>query len=619
MQGWSYGVPVEVGAREIGSGRCRLCVWAPFRRKVEVQLLGPPPRRISLARGERGYFQAELSGVGPGERYLLHLDGGRGLPDPASRSQPEGVHGPSELVGQTSHGWSDGDWRGLSLERLVFYELHVGCFTPQGTFEAVIPRLPELARLGVTALEIMPVAAFPGDRNWGYDGVHPFAVQHSYGGPEGLKRLVDACHRQGLAVALDVVYNHLGPEGNYLREYGPYFTDRYRTPWGEALNFDGPESDEVRNYFCENARQWFHDYHLDALRLDAVETIHDQSAVPFLQELAARCAGWARELGRPLYLIPESGLNDPRLIRPPELGGCGLPAQWSDDFHHALHVLLTGERSGYYADFGKLADLAKAYREGFVYDGRYSLYHRRRHGASAADLPGSQLVVCSQNHDQVGNRMLGERMGSLVGLEALKLSAAALLLAPCLPLLFMGQEYGEPAPFQYFVSHSDPALAEAVRRGRKQEFASFGWRGEPPDPLDPHTFSGSRLSWDLQRRTPHKELLAYHRELLRLRREEPALRSFARSDVEAEALEQQRQLTLRRRGGGQELLCLLSFAAEDRKLALGPLSGTWRRIFDSSETRWLGPGPTLPDRLPGGGELTVRAYGCAVYRKVEDI
>jgi maltooligosyltrehalose trehalohydrolase len=411
-----------------------------------------------------------VQGVKPGTRYFYRLDGNTERPDPASKFQPEGVHGPSQVI-DPHFVWEELHWSGIPFSHYVLYELHVGTFTAQGTFDAIVPHLDELKDLGITSIEIMPVAQFPGDRNWGYDGVYPGAVQNSYGGPEGLKRLIDACHQRGLAVTLDVVYNHLGPEGNYLCDFGPYFTDRYHTPWGAAINFDGPDSDAVRRFFIENALSWVTEFRLDALRLDAVHGIFDFSALHFLQELAAAVHEQAERLNRRIYVIAESDLNDVRLVSSPELGGYGLDAQWNDDFHHALHTLLTGERTGYYEDFGRIQDLAKAFAEGFVYSGAYSPARRRRHGNTSKDLAADRFVVCAQNHDQVGNRLKGDRLSALVSFEGLKLAAAVVLLSPFIPLLFMGEEYGETAPFPYFVSHSDPDLIEVVRRGRRAEFA----------------------------------------------------------------------------------------------------------------------------------------------------
>jgi maltooligosyltrehalose trehalohydrolase len=373
---------------------------------------------------ERGYHAAILDDVEPGSFYLYRLDGEKERPDPASRFQPGGVHAPSQVV-DPEFAWEDSCWHGVPLKDYIIYEIHIGTFSAEGTFEAVIPRLDELKNLGLTALELMPVNQFPGDRNWGYDGVHPFAVQNSYGGPDGLKTLVNACHARGLAVVLDVVYNHLGPEGNCFHDFGPYFTRRYRTPWGDAINFDGPNSDEVCRFFIENALYWVSEFHFDALRIDPVHAILDFSAYPFLQELGRAVHEAAEQLDRKIYLIAESDLNDPRLVSHPEAGGYGLDAQWNDDFHHTLHTLLTGERTGYYQDFGQIRHLVKAFRDGFVNSGGYSSYRKRRHGNSSKHIPAHRFVVFSQNHDQVGNRMHGERLSRLVSFEALKLAAGA--------------------------------------------------------------------------------------------------------------------------------------------------------------------------------------------------
>ena len=398
----------RLGAVWLDHNRYRFRVWAPFSKEVHVHIVAPEERLIRM-QANGGYHKITLDDVAPGTRYVYRLSNGTELPDPASRHQPEGVHGPSEVVDPRFE-WGDGHWFGLPIENYIIYELHVGTFTPKGTFEAVIPHLDDLAQIGITTIELMPVAQFPGTRNWGYDGVFPFAVQNSYGGPDGLKALINACHQRGLVVVLDVVYNHIGPEGNGLAKFGPYFTGRYKTPWGQALNFDDAHSDEVRHFFISNALEWITDYHFDALRLDAVHAILDHSALNFLEELAKAVHEQGTALNRRVYVIAESTLNDTRLIRPTELGGYGLDAQWNDDFHHALHTLLTRERGGYYVDFGDFQHMAQAFSEGFVYSGRYSVNRGRRHGNSSRGIPSVKFVVYAQNHDQIGNRMLGERL-----------------------------------------------------------------------------------------------------------------------------------------------------------------------------------------------------------------
>lgn len=557
-----------------------------------------------MARAEKGYHHATVEEVGLGSLYLFRLDGQKERPDPASRSQPQGVHGSSQVIAP-DFPWQDGGWSGVPLQQYILYELHVGTFTPEGTFDAVIPHLDDLAELGITAVEIMPVAQFPGDRNWGYDGVYPFAVQGSYGHSASLRRLVDACHRRGLAVVLDVVYNHLGPEGNYLWDFGPYFTDRYRTPWGSAVNFDGPHSDEVRRFFIENALYWITEFHVDALRLDAVHAIFDRSARPFLEELSEAVRRQAERLNRRIYLIAESDLNDARLIQPQPLGGYGLDAQWSDDFHHALHALLTGERTGYYQDFGTVEQLARAFRDSYVYTGQYSPSRRRRHGNPPRLCAPHQFVVAAQNHDQVGNRMLGERLSQLIPFEELKLAAGAVLLSPFLPLLFMGEEYGETAPFQYFISHHDSQLVEAVRQGRREEFSAFAWLGEPPDPQEEATFLRAKLRRQLQLQGHHRVLLEFYRELIRLRRTVPALASSSEEQREVHGYEQQRVLFVRR--GSSENEVALVFNLGDAQISINlPLPpGRWLKRLDSAEERWQGEGSLVPEQVDSSGEVTL--------------
>jgi maltooligosyltrehalose trehalohydrolase len=590
---------VTLGAVVLGEGRVAFKVWAPAAREVKLRLVRPREKTVTLEPEERGYHQGLVEGVEPGSLYLFRLDN-KERPDPASRLQPEGVHGPSQVV-DPAFDWQDRSWKGLPLEEYIVYELHVGTFSQTGTFESALAHLDELRELGVTAVEVMPVAQFPGSRNWGYDGVYPFSVQSSYGGPAGFKRWVDGCHARGMAVVLDVVYNHLGPEGNYLADFGPYFNERYRTPWGPALNFDGPHSDEVRRYFIENALLWIEEFHLDALRLDAVHAVLDLSARPFLLELGEEVKRAAQRLGRQVFLIPESDLNDSRLLRPPERGGLGLDAQWSDDFHHALHVLLTGEESGYYQDFGGIEPLGTALREGYVFSGQRSPFRKRRHGNSARDLPGRQFVVFSQNHDQVGNRMQGDRLSALVSVEELKLAAGAVLLSPYLPLLFMGEEYGEKAPFLFFTSHSDPGLIQAVRRGRREEFAAWKWKGEPPDPQDEKTFLRSKLNHLLRHEPRHQAIFEYYRELIRLRKELAPLAGLNRKSMEVTVFEKERALAVRRFQGGEETLLVLGFAGEPRPLSLSLPAGNWRKRLDSTEERWGGPGSSVPETLLSAG------------------
>ncbi len=504
-------------------------VWAPGATQVDVVLCY---RRVAMdGPDEGGWFRAPAADTDVD--YAFSLDGGAPLPDPRSRWQPYGVHGPSRRVDHDAFAWTDADWGAPPLAEAVVYELHIGTFSAEATFDGAIAHLDHLVDLGVTAVEVMPVAEFPGRRGWGYDGVALWAPHSVYGGPDGFKRLIDACHARNLAVVLDVVYNHLGPDGNYLPQFGPYFTDRYSTPWGEAVNYDGPDSDEVRAFVVDNACMWIRDYHLDGLRLDAVHAIVDISAVHVVEEIAASVHRLAATLGRRAWVVAESDLNDPRVVRVPDIGGWGCDSQWSDDFHHALHAVLTGERTGYYSDFGSLAQLAKALEQAYVYDGCRSAHRRRHHGRPPTGLDGGSFVGFLQNHDQVGNRATGERSSALMGTGRVKIAAALVLCAPFVPMLFQGEEWAASTPFQYFTDHGDADLGRAVSDGRRREFAAFGWEPDDvPDPQDPETFRRSRLDWDELGRSPHADVLAWHRELLRLRREVPALAGNHFTDVE---------------------------------------------------------------------------------------
>ena len=607
------GNAMRLGANRLADGRWEFLLWAPKARSVSLHLLHSG-ELLTMASLSRGYFRRTVENLEPGTRYFFQLDDARKLPDPASRFQPEGVHGPSEVVDLNQFQWTDQNWQGRTLERSIFYEIHVGTYTAQGTFDALIPHIPELVELGITTVELMPVAQFPGARNWGYDGVYPFAPQNSYGGPEPLQRFVNAAHEHGLSVALDVVYNHLGPEGNYLNAYGPYFTDRYRTPWGQALNFEGAGSDEVRRFFIENALYWLENYHFDALRLDAVHGIFDFSARHFLTEIKNAVGALSKRLGRMIHCIAESDLNDSRLLLNHEQGGYDLDAQWSDDFHHSVHRLLTGEERGYYADFGGIGPLAATLRDGWYYKGQYSHYRQRHHGNSPRGIAASQVVVCNQNHDQVGNRAAGERLSSLVNFESLKLAAGITLLSPFVPLLFMGEEYGETAPFQYFTSHGDPELVEAVRRGRREEFAAFGWEAEKavPDPQDESTFLRSKPDHSRKSEEPHRTLLRLYQNLIRTRREydlgDPAPRSVR--EIGDSAL-----LVLRQAERSQQLM-IFNFGKSPMPLNLPDIPGTWRMVMNSADASWNSPGYDLPDQITLNTDgLELRPYSFMVMEQ----
>ena len=608
----------DLGATVIGPEGVSFRVWSPGKEEVSVEVLSPGGSRlIQLGKGVRGYFAGTAEDVRAGDLYFYVLDRKDRFPDPASRFQPEGVHGPSQVIDPDEFFWDDDTWRGKPLRDFLIYELHTGTFTHEGTFESVIPRLDYLSDLGITAIELMPVAQFPGNRNWGYDGVYPFAPQNTYGGPAALKKLINSAHKKGLAVVLDVVYNHLGPEGNCLGRYGPYFTDRYRTPWGDAINFDGPYSDEVRHFFIENALYWIREFHVDGLRLDAVHGIFDFSAGHFLRELCDAVRLHAKMLGREVQIIAESDLNDARIINPKEVGGHGLDAQWNDDFHHSLHALLTGDERGYYADFGKMEHLAKAFREGFVYTGQYSRHRRRRHGNTPEHRPSYQFIVFSQSHDQVGNRLEGDRLSRTLSFEELKLVAGAVIFSPFTPLIFMGEEYGETAPFRYFTSHSDPDLAQSVREGRKKEFAAFEWNGDIPDPQDERTFFDSKLGHALSERGTHKLLYEFYRELIRLRKEIPALRNPVKENRDVRGLEDHVALYMRSQVKDDVVFCLYNFGDNILNTCFALPEGAWKKVIESSAARWGGTGGLAPEDIEQDkGKISLSLAPCSfvLYR-----
>lgn len=518
----------------------RYQVWAPAAGRAEVEVDGV---RTPLAAEPGGWWRGEARA---GRDYGFALDGGPTLPDPRSARQPCGPDGPSRLVDHAAFRWSDSGWHGRALPGAVLYELHVGTFTPAGTFAGAEQRLDHLVELGVDFVQLLPVCPFPGRHGWGYDGVAPWAVHEPYGGPEGLKRFVDAAHRKGLGVILDVVHNHLGPSGNHLPAFGPYFTERHQTPWGAAVNLDAPGSDEVRAYLIGSALAWLRDYRIDGLRLDAVHALVDDRAVHFLEELATAVQRLAVAERRPLFLIGESDLNNPRVTDPVGLGGYGLNAQWSDDFHHALHAAATGETQGYYADFGRapLAALARTLTRGWFHDGTWSSFRGRHHGRPFPTASGGhRLLGYAQTHDQIGNRARGDRLT----VDQLALTAPLVFTSPFTPMLFMGEEWGAATPWQYFTDHTDPQLAEAVRQGRRREFAAYGWAADQvPDPQEPATVLRSTLDWTEPRAGRHAELLAWYRQLIRLRREHPELVDPDLSAVEVEFDEAQGQLTVHR-------------------------------------------------------------------------
>jgi maltooligosyltrehalose trehalohydrolase len=566
------------------AGRAEICVWAPDCAAVSLELAGG--EALLLSRQPFGYWQLSTDELQPGMNYRFLLDE-QPVPDITSLSQPDGVHGYSCAYDLRAQQWHDQHWDNPPLKDYILYELHTGTFTAEGTFAAISKKLNYLRELGVTAIEMMPVAQFPGERNWGYDGVFPFAVQNSYGGPSGLRDLVDACHQQGIAVVLDVVYNHFGPEGNYLSQYGPYFTGKYQTPWGDAVNFDDAGSDQVRRLFIENVMMWFRDFHIDALRLDAVHAIKDFSPKHILREIKEHVNELMTATGKTHHLIVECDLNDKRFINPLGQKGYGMDAQWIDEFHHALRVSAGGARDGYYADFEPVVSLAAAYQHAYVYHGQYSAQRQKTFG-TLTDNPGEQFVVFSQNHDQVGNRMLGERSSQLFSTEMQKLMVGAVLVSPFIPLLFMGEEKAETNPFLYFISHTDPKLVRAVQQGRKKEFAAFHAEGEAPDPQAVATFEKSKIEWGNLSEGPASDRLRYYQALITLRKTNPALKVPDRDKLVVEQAADKGVIVLRRWQDDQELFCLLNFSGNAATIPCPRGVRSAVKIFDSADPEWGG-------------------------------
>ncbi len=606
---------INTSKRTIGvnfdeSGRAHALLWASNVSQVALLLPGQD-KTVSLTRGESGYWSVETSALQPGDLYYFELDGKKQLPDPASLSQPDDVHGASQALDINRFLWTDAKWRHFPLKNYIIYELHIGTFTPEGTFAAAEKKLDYLVDLGITAVEIMPVAQFPGGRNWGYDGVFPFCVHHSYGGAQGLQSFVNASHTKGLAVVLDVVFNHVGPEGNHLQEFGAYFTEKYHTPWGNAINFDDACCDGVRRFFVENALMWFRDFHIDALRMDAVHAIKDFSPTHILGEIRQEVDLLIQQTGRKHYLIVELDLNDTRFINPVNKAGYGMDAQWIDEFHHALRVTSGQEKTGYYSDFNAVESLAKSYQDAYVYDGTFS-EHRKKNFGMKTENPGEQFVVFSQNHDHVGNRMLGERTSQLVSFEMLKLLAGAVLVSPYLPMLFMGEEYGEKNPFQYFVSHTDPELAEAVRKGRKKEFEAFHMDGEAPDPLAEETFERSKLQWELIDQEPHKTLLQFYKELIAIRKMQQPLCVLNRKEVSVEHNTEARVIVLRRQHQLQDVICLMNFSIHEQAVEVPVYAPLWYKLLGSSDLQWRGL-QDMPAQVQGELALTLPPESITLY------
>ncbi|KQM78474.1 malto-oligosyltrehalose trehalohydrolase [Pedobacter sp. Leaf216] len=597
----------NIGVNFNGGETAEIQLWAPSASQVGI-VLSADNRVLAMQQTGRGYWHLETDQLKPGDGYLFQLlqknendqQETLKLADPASLYQANGVGGNSTAFDLKAFKWTDAAWKGISLKDFIIYELHTGTFTPQGDLKSIETKLDHLIELGITAIEIMPLAQFPGNRNWGYDGVYPFAVQHSYGGPLALQQLVNTCHEKGLAVILDVVYNHIGPEGNHLGQFGPYFTDKYATPWGKAINFDDAGCDGVRNYFIENALMWFRDFHIDALRLDAVHALRDFGPEHILKEIKNKVLDLSRATGRDHRLIVELDLNDNRFINPTHQCGYGMDAQWIDEFHHALRVSAGQEKNGYYADFDGVGSLAKSYNDAYVYDGQYSAHRDKKFGAPATGNAGAQFVVFSQNHDQVGNRMLGERSATLVSFEMLKLMAGAVFCSPFIPLLFMGEEWAETNPFLFFTSHEGPELAEAVRKGRKAEFAYFHNGDETPDPQSEETFLQSKADWAKIEKLQHNTMLNYYKKLITLRKTHPALSVLDRGATHAQAFQEQNCILLTRGEDENKILCILNFSQQKQDLTIGGSLDNWSLILDSSAVEWGGPGTTSSENITEG-------------------
>ncbi len=596
-------IQIDTSRRTIGlnfleDGSAEIRLWAPYASKVFLVIkkkLDP----IEMEEQEFGYWFIQTDQIKSGDEYGFEIWNEKKKEkytsnpsklrraDPAALFFKNGIGEYSSACNVNDFKWTDQNWKGLAQKDYIIYELHTGTFSANGDFISIEAKLDYLLQLGITAIEIMPVAQFPGERNWGYDGVFPFAVQNSYGGPAALQHLVNTCHNKGLAVILDVVYNHVGPEGNYFNDFGPYFTNKHHTPWGSAINFDDADADPVRHYFIENVLMWFRDFHIDALRLDAVHAIKDLGAQHILAEIRKYTDQLSAKTGKLHQLFVELDLNDNRYINTLTKGGYGMDGQWIDEFHHALRVAAGQEKNGYYADFNGIEHLAKSYETAYVYDGQYSPHRRKTFGIEAEGNGGEQFIVFSQNHDQTGNRMLGERTSTLLSFELLKLLAAAVFCSPYLPLIFMGEEYGEENPFQFFISHTDKQLVEAVRKGRKAEFAAFQHSEDTPDPQSETTFNHSKLNWECLDQPKHQLLLAYYKNLISIRKSNPALNHLNRKQVSANAIKDQNCLILVRRHEEQKITCLMNFSDREQKLSFPNLS-TAKVLLNSADVQWGG-------------------------------
>lgn len=593
------------------TGNCQFTLWAPLKNSIKLKIIYPHQEEYPMRKDEWGYWKTTQQ-VASGARYVYCIDEALDRPDPASVLQPEGVHGPSQII-RSDFNWTDQEWKGKSLNELVMYEIHTGTFSAAGTFDAIVAKLAYLKELGINAIELMPIAQFPGDRNWGYDGVYPFAIHCSYGDAASLKNLVNEAHRNGIAVILDVVYNHMGPDGSYLRDFGPYFTDRYKTPWGDAINFDGPYCDGVRSYFIYNALRWLDEFHIDGLRMDAVHAMWDYGAIHIMQELQENVRQLENETGRKKILIAELDLNNTRYINPVEKGGYGLDGQWIDEFHHALHSLLTDETDGYYSDFGAIKHLEDALRNTYVYNNVYSKHRKKMFGMQVKDNPYSQFIVFSQNHDHIGNRPIGDRLSASLSFEALKLSAAAVLLSPYVPMLFMGEEYGEKNPFLYFVHHEDETLAKSICEGRKEEFSYFNFKDEFPDPQEEQVFLRSKLSWNYDSEETSKVMLLLYKHLIGFRKNHPAMVRIERNSMQVHE-SQGSVVSFERVHDSMHLLIALNFA-KDKQVIKNDTGISYTKIFDSSDALWNGTGGGSCTFIQADSVIEMNPLSAVVYEK----
>lgn len=597
-----------LGLNFTSSTEANIKVWAPLANTVSIEF--ERGTLFNLLEAPMGFWELTNLKVDEKDRYRIIVDG-KAFPDPASLLQPEGVHKHSQAFNLSKFPWCDDNWKGLTTEELIIYELHTGTFSSEGTFDGIVRKLDYLKELGITAIELMPVAQFPGSRNWGYDGVYPFAVQNTYGGPERLQNLVDSCHKKGLAVILDVVYNHLGPEGNYLPVFGPVFTGKYSTPWGKAINFDDEWCDGIRTLCIENALMWLRDFHIDGLRLDAVHAIKDFSATHIIREMKEKVEELNFTTSKKHFLICESDLNDIRYISPFAQGGYGMDATWCDEFHHSLHALTTNERNGYYSDFGNITHLAKALESGFVYDGQWSEHRKRKFGTKTAGLAGNNFVVFTQNHDQVGNRMLGDRLSTMLDFELLKVVAGTMLLSPFIPLIFMGEEYAEKAPFLYFIAHEDQELIQLVREGRKKEFKAFMHSENVPNPDDIETFNASKLNWEHWSNN-QKHIFNFYKELIQLRKTIALLQNRERKSYSAKTAIAKNIIELERKNDNQRLIAVFNFEPEQIAFSSGLLDTPEAQLLlCSSDKKWGGDGSAAT--LNQSSEVTIPGHSLTIW------